>query len=245
MADGEWRAQLPADLKENEVFQPYATIGDFAKAHLDSEAKIKEYETTIKGHEGKITELEGKVKEMIPNLPADASDEEREVYWHSLGKPETAEEYEIPLMEGETDISTTKWARDTFHKANLSKEQAKFIGGEWNKLLTEIINQENAAVEVARKSAQETLLKEFGGTEQYNAATALADRLWASFTDQSFTDFLKENKMIKNPLPIIKVIIGLAKKTGEDISPSGKPGGIKSGERGMIYNQSPEPPKKV
>lgn len=242
MADGEWRAQLPADLKDNEAFQPYATIGDFAKAHLDGGAKVAEYEGKIKEHVGKITELEGKVKESIPKLPDNASDEEREVFWHQLGKPETADEYEIPLMEGETDVSTTKWARDTFHKANLSKEQAKLIGTEWNGYLKEMIRQENEAIAKTVTEAKASLVKELGGEEQYNAATALADRLWQFYTDQGFDEFLKETGAIKNPLPIVKLVIGLAKKMGEDVSPPKKPGGTPTTERGMIYTV-PNPPK--
>jgi len=244
MADGEWRAQLPADLKDNEVFQPYATIGDFAKAHLTGwDEHVKVYADKTKEYEGKITELEGKVGNSIPILPEDASDEERAVYWHQLGKPETMDEYEIPLLEGQNPDST-KWARETFHKAHLSKDQAKFIGEEWNKYLMEIVQAENGEMEKARADAQVSLVKELGGEEQYKAATALADRLWSTYTNQDFATFLKENGMIRNPLPILKVVIGLAKKTGEDTSPHKKPGGPK-GEKGMMYDKSPEPPARV
>jgi hypothetical protein len=39
-----WLAQLPADLKDNETFTGYKTIGDLAKAHLDTSAKVKDLE---------------------------------------------------------------------------------------------------------------------------------------------------------------------------------------------------------
>jgi hypothetical protein len=41
--EGLWRAQLPADLKENETFTPYKTLGDFAKAHLETAGKVKDW----------------------------------------------------------------------------------------------------------------------------------------------------------------------------------------------------------
>jgi hypothetical protein len=244
MADGEWRAQLPQDLKEHTAFQPYATLGDFAKAHLTGwDEQIKTYSEKAKADEGKIKELEGKVGEMIPRLPENATDEERSVYWHQLGKPETMEEYEIPVLEGQNPEST-KWFREVSHKANLSKEQAKFIGQEWNNFLSEIIKVESEEMEKARSDAQASLVKELGGEEQYKTATALADRLWSTYTNQDFATFLKENGMIKNPLPILRVIIGLAKKTGEDLSPQHTPGGPQDA-KGMMYDKSPAPPKLV
>jgi hypothetical protein len=39
-----WLAQLPADLKDNEAFTGFKTIGDLAKAHLDNTGKVKEFD---------------------------------------------------------------------------------------------------------------------------------------------------------------------------------------------------------
>jgi len=239
MADGEWRAQLPQDLKEHEAFQPHATLGDFAKSHLETVGKIR-------GYEGKITELDGKVKGMIPRLPENATDEEREVFWHELGKPEKSDEYEMPDPEGgKADPVVSGWAKKTFHAANLSKDQAKVIGAEWNKFVDGIAREQVAMVEKARSEAEKTLKTELGGEEQYKAATALADRLWVASTGKDFTSFLKENNLLTNPYPVIKVIIDLAKKTGEDMSPLGMPRKAEERERGMIYSKSPPPPKNL
>ena len=232
---GEWRAQLPADLKENEAFSPHKTLGDFAKAHLETAGKVKE-------HEGKVKELEGKVAEMIPKLPENATDEEREVFWASMGKPETAEGYEIPEPEGgKSDPTVVKWAQQTFHKANLSKEQAAVIGKEWGLFTNEIVKADIKANEDARVAAEKKLKEECGSEEKYKAATELADRVWKKSTGVDFASFLKENGLIKNPYPIIKVIIDLAKKTGEDLSPAGRPAGMGADKAGMDYSKSPAP----
>ena len=54
-------AGLPDDLKTNEAFVPYKTVGEFAKSHLELATKAKE--------------MEGKLGDAIPKLPDDASDE--------------------------------------------------------------------------------------------------------------------------------------------------------------------------
>ena len=233
---GEWRAQLPADLKEHEAFTSYATLGDFARAHLEESAKVKEYE-------GKVKDLEGRVKEMIPKLPEDATEEEIKIFWASMGKPETPDEYEIPgPAEGEkADPAVVKWAQQTFHKANLNKEQAKIIGSEYQAFVREIIKADIQANEEARLAAEKKLREELGSEEKFREATALADRLWRESTGVDFAQFLKDNAMIKNPYPIIKVVVDLAKKVGEDKSPPGSSRGATT-VKGMRYDKSPAPP---
>ena len=118
------------------------------------------------------------------------------------------------------------------------------IGGEWNGFIKAMIAEETAAIEKSRTEAKENLVKQLGGEEKYTLATALADRLWKASTNQDFTTFLKENGMIKNPYPIIRVIVDLAKKTGEDLSPAGTPKPTPKGEKGMMYDKSPAPPAR-
>ena len=66
-----WLAGLPADLRDNEAFKSYRTVGDFAKAHLDTAAKAKEYEGKILV--GKYNVEEGTVvaeKMSVQSIPA-------------------------------------------------------------------------------------------------------------------------------------------------------------------------------
>jgi hypothetical protein len=233
---GEWRAQLPADLKENETFTSYKTLGDFAKAHIETVGKVKD----LDGKTAKVTELEGRLSNSIPKLSEKATDEEKTAYYKAIGRPDKAEEYEMPKPEGgEADPKMVSWSQQTFHKANLTKEQASVIGAEWNTLIAEMAKAETESRAKARADAEDALKKELGGEEKYKEAVSLAGRVWKKLSNTEFDAFLNDTK-IGNDARMIRFIINVAKLTGEDTSPPGahdRDGANK--KTGLVYDKTP------
>ena len=68
-----WRAGLPDDLKQNEAFTSFKTVGEFGKNYLAVKTKA--------------ADLEKKLGDYVPKLPDNASDEDRNLYFEALGRP--------------------------------------------------------------------------------------------------------------------------------------------------------------
>ena len=223
-----WRAGLPADLKEHEAFTPFKTVGDFAKAHLETAKKA--------------TDLEGKLKDAIPKLPDDATQEERDIYFMSLGRPEKPEEYEFAGDGKDASEWTTSWKQDLF-KLGISKDTAKALSGLLSTKIQGMVDAHNARIKKEIADAGVSLKTEWG--DKYDANVALATRLWKDHTDGDLDkDFQAETS--KTRLSIIRYIVKMAAKTGEDTSLPGVGQRTQavSGAR-MTYDKSNMPPAKT
>ena len=223
-----WRAGLPDDLKENEAFKTHKTVGDFAKTHLETVEKSKA--------------LEGKLEKAIFKPGDKGTDEEKATYRKALDVPEKADGYEFPKTEGvENDPKMISWAQGVFYSVGLSKEQAKHIGGEWNKFLGVLSKEEEKQGEKERGEAEKVLKEELKTEEGYKEGLALVSRLLGEVATPEELTWLQESKMGNNPT-LVRLILRLAKKTGEDLSPPGGKKGEDSGKVGFSYDKSPAPP---
>lgn len=235
-----WMAQLPDDLKGNETFTAYKTIGDLAKSHLDVSGKVKE----LDGKSAKITELEGKLTNSIPKLSDKATDQEKVAYYKSLGVPDKPEEYEFPKAEGvEHSEEMVNWFRGVAHQAKLTKESAAIIGTAWDGLMSAMIDEEIKQADIAKKEARDNFRKEFKSDEEFNAAETLVGRYWEKVTGDKIEKFL-EDTGIGNDIRLIKFIYENAKKTGEDLSPQGSQKRGEEVKTEIVYDKSPPPPSQ-
>lgn len=234
--EGLWRAQLPADLKDNEAFSAFKTLGDFGKAYLDTAGKVKE----LDGKAAKATEYEERLKTALFKPDDKATPEQREAFLRAIGKPEKANEYEFPKGTMEQNPKLMEWARAAFHEVGLSKDQGKAIAAKWDGLMAEMVKAETEAKDKAKADAETAIKKEFG--DQYPVAAELTKRFLKEAATADEQKFLDDSGIGNNPI-LIRLIFKLAKKTGEDISPQGGQPGSGKPQEGFIYNKSPEPPK--
>jgi len=115
----EWMQQNPADLKANKHLSQFATIGDASKAllnlHVDKGKLNKDFET-FKGSS-------------IPKLGENPTDEQRDAYYASLGRPEKPEGYELerPQMPDGMpyDEKLEQVFRKSAHDLGLTNRQTK------------------------------------------------------------------------------------------------------------------------
>jgi hypothetical protein len=197
-----WLAGLPSDLRDNEAFKAHKTVGDFAKAHLDVAAKAKEYE--------------GKLANSIPKLGENATQEERDRFYNSLGRPEKPEGYELD-PEKKNAPEWNKYWEDALFQEGVSKQTAQGLQKRLNAQMTQMVEQHNAKILAENTKAAETLKTELG--DKYDASVALVSRLWKQWgkTEVEF-DKAFSTETSANRVTMMRFLLNVAAKTGEDSS---------------------------
>lgn len=225
-----WVAQLPADLRDNAAFTSYKTIGDLAKAHLDMGDKLKDYDG-----------IKAKLEDSIPKLPDDATDEEKNIYYGELGRPETASDYEFDGEDKNAPEWTSFW-KQQFHSLGFTKDQAKRLSAQWNGQLQKMVDAHNAAMQKEVAEAETKLRTELG--DKFDANVELAKRVYNKHLGAEFDkDFA--NGSAGTRFQMIRLVLKLAALTGEDRSPQSAASRIGGKERPFIvYDKSPAPPNK-
>ena len=235
---GEWLAQLPEDLRTNEAFTGHATLGDFAKSHLEAQGKLSEFDGKVKNFEGKVGNLEKRLTDSIPKLSEKPTDAEISAYRKVMGVPEKPEDYSFPKTEGmENSPEMVKWAGNVFHKHHISKAVGEEIGGEWNNFIAGIVQAEVEADENERVENEKKFRAEFKTEEEFKAGMELTKRFWKKITNTDFDEAYKEAEAWQVPA-FMRFIFTVAKATGEDISPMGSGGGGEVIPQ-MIYDKTP------
>lgn len=222
-----WVAQLPDDLKQNPDLTSFKTIGDLAKAHLETGGKVKE--------------LSGKLEHSIPKLPENATEEDRSLYYEALGRPKTASEYEF---EGE-DKNAPEWTnfwKGEMHKLGLTGAQAKSLSGLFNSQIQKMVEAHNNSLRTEMQTAEQKLRTEMG--DKFDTNVELAKRVSQKHLGTEF-DKTFDNLPAEARFGVLRLLIKVGQLTGEDQSP--QPG--KSLPQGkqvsfIAYDKSPDPPKR-
>ena len=197
-----WLAGLPSDLRDNEAFKSHKTVGDFAKAHLEVAAKAKEYEA--------------KLATSIPKLGENATQEERDRFYTSLGRPDKPEGYELD-PEKKNAPEWNKYWEETLFAEGIPKKTAQALQSKLNAQLTSMVEAHNAKILAENTKAAETLKTELG--DKYDASVVLVSRLWKEIgkTEVEF-DKAFATESSANRTTMIRFLLNVAAKTGEDSS---------------------------
>lgn len=160
-----WMAQLPDDLKGNQNLTKYATIGDLGNAVLD---------------------LEGKTKNSVQMLSENSTQEEKDHYYKTIGRPDRAEDYafdvpdDLPEEVMFNDDNVAKF-KNAFHGMGLTKEQAKgLFDFSVKHAMEEKEYLDNLASELKTKNTQE-MKKLWGG--EFDKNVELAARGFEKITE--------------------------------------------------------------
>ncbi len=230
-----WRAALTPEYQEHEFVKGHAGPNDFVKWAIEGKEQAV-------GTETELTAAKTRLESAIFKPGENATEEEKTVFRKALDVPEGAGDYEFPVTEGiENDPRMVTWAQGVFHKVALSKEQAGYIGGEWNKFRASLIVEEEKEAKKERAKAEGVLKEELKTEEAYKEGVALISRLLGEVATPEEITWLQESKMGDHPV-LVKLLLKLAKKTGEDDSPPGRKGGEGDDKIGFAYNESPAPP---
>ncbi|MCH8476377.1 MAG: hypothetical protein LAT56_00330 [Wenzhouxiangella sp.] len=196
-----WMYQLPGELQKHEHLSKYSTIGELAKSFVDREAKA----------------------DRLVEIPAEDADEEtRQAFLNRLGRPESAEGYELEAPEDRDTVGFTEADENAYrekaHELGLTQEQAKALH-DWQMSRTrEALEQGSAAQQEMLKEQTEALKKEWGG--KFNENITKAKKAFAQFGGDELAAYLKDTKQDAAP-PLIKAFVELYNRTAEDSLVSG------------------------
>ena len=221
-----WRAGLPDDLKTNESFTPYKTVGDFAKAHIETATKLRD--------------VEGKLGNSIPKLRENATQEERNQYLTALGRPDKPESYQLEGGDKEKEQALAPWKQD-FHELGLTSDQAKGLNAKWDGRISKLVEQHQAQVAQDNAAAAAGLKQEWG--DKFDTNRELVSRLWKKEMDVDL-DKAFEGAPQTILTPVMRFLFKIAAKTGEDNSQ--RAGAFRGAEKPSFinYDKSPAPPQR-
>jgi hypothetical protein len=200
-----WIAQLPTDLKDNQAFTSYQTIGDLAKSHLELGEKVKEFDG-----------LKTQLGNSIPKLSENPTPEERDKFYNSLGRPEKPDGYEF-VGEDKAAPEWTKAYKDAMYKMGVPKVMARELSEFNNTMINKMVEQHNARILEENAKAAATLKTELG--DKYDASVVLVSRLWKQWGNTE-VDFDKAfaTETSANRVTMMRFLLNVAAKTGEDAS---------------------------
>ena len=227
-----WRAALPDEYKEHEYVKTFQKPGDFVKSALELKTERDGLKTERDTLKTESDALKAKLTTAIVKPGEKATKEEVAAYRKTMNIPDTPEGYEIPQVDGgDNSPEMQAWARETFHKCDLTKDQAKYIGDQWNSFIGEFNKK---VVELAQKEVDEamaTLKTELGAGfgEQFELGKRLFKEVMKA--DFSETDHINLPTMMRYTIKVARLV-------GEDKIP---PGGMNRGSvaEGMNYDKTP------
>jgi hypothetical protein len=165
-----------------------------------------------------LEKLRGVPADRLLKLPEPGDDKGMNEIYEKLGKPATPEGYGFNAKDP-NNAGFTNWAKDAFHKLNLSTQQGQELVNQFNEYQGQVEAQEKAD-HTAKVQAQVTSLKkEWGGAYQQNLNRAMAAYRQFGIPDAA-VDSLEKTMGFDG---VMKVFNALGAKVGEHQFVGGDP----------------------
>jgi hypothetical protein len=195
--NGEWKSNLPDDMKGSASLTDINTVEDLAKSFISAQSLLG--------------------KSRIGVLSSDASPEEEAEFYNKIGRPKSVDGYELPTEGIPEDVSVDKGRLDSIlklaHETGMTKKQvAKMYRG---MLELDSSNAQNMEKERAtyQDNAVNTLKKEWG--HAFDEKTSLASNTAKKFGGESFINMLEETGMGNN-IDLIRAFANIGRIVAED-----------------------------
>lgn len=179
-----------------------------------------------------LEKLIGVPKDRIVKLPSDDNKEAWDKVYTQMGRPETADKYNIPVPEGDSG-DFAKVAKGWFHEAGLSESQATKLAELNNAYLTEQMGLQTAASTKEQETQLNLLKAEWGG--EFQSKAALVDRAGEAFG--MTPEQLASLKATMGPAAAMKFMHNIGSKLGVAAN------GLVTGESNGFSGTSPEQAK--
>jgi hypothetical protein len=195
---GDWKEQLPTELREHHSLQNISDVGTLAKTMIHAQSMV------------------GAEKIAVPGKWA-TDDDWTDVY-NKLGRPDDATGYEFDFGDADTDTEFVDGFRSVAHEVGLSDRQAQKLAGWYMDTMAQ--NSPEAMetdVEAAKAETEAALRKEFG--RAFDDRLALGDRMLGEFAADGLMDVKTLDGLpLVNNEAFIKTIISAAHYISESVA---------------------------
>lgn len=160
----------------------------------------------------------------LKELPAADDKEGWAAVYAKMGRPESAEGYELPVPEGDAGEfakTTSQW----MHEAGLNKQQAQALANHWNAHQAAQAEAQKAAI-AQQVEKDMTAMKQSWGAD-FDANSAIVRSAVSTFAPPEFIEMLDKSGLINSP-----VIANMFLKIGTAISADTAAGATKSSAEG-------------
>ena len=207
----DYLSSIPKEFRDNKAFLEHEDLSSFLKKSLSDSEKLAGFDP-----------------EKVLNLPGDdTSDDDREAFYRKLGKPESADGYELDdpgfpdglPRDEELEGHIKKWA----HEANIPADALKSLVGAYNAHVGEIFKAAQDAYDKDLQEKSDALKGEL--KDDYNEFVLKAQRAATSLGGEEFITLLKDSGLETHPT-FLKVFGKLGDMVSDD---SALGGGVGSG----------------
>jgi hypothetical protein len=205
----EWIGSLPEDLRSPDVLP---TLNKFRLA--DGEKPVAMPASVVKSY----IEAQKKIGQKGVLIPGEnASEEDRNVFFKALGRPDRPEDYgfkkpeNLPQGVNYNEERVGKFAK-VFHQLGMSKDTAQKLLDTYNNDIIEEVANQQKMVEEFKVNAVKELKKEWGSNFEKNISKANA--AVKLFGGKDFTELLKNTGLDSHPT-MVKVFEKIADRMGE------------------------------
>lgn len=131
-----------------------------------------------------------------------------------LGRPESADGYELPVPEGQ-DGKFAKTTAAWMHEAGLNKQQAQALATQWNAFQAQQVEAQQAAIQKQAESDLASVRQEWG--KDFDANKSVMERAVNTFAPPEFIEMLDKSGLINSPV-IAKMFLKIGAAINEDTS---------------------------
>lgn len=175
------------------------------------------------------------VEPFLKELPGAEDKDAWNAVYAKLGRPDTAEGYELPVPEGDTG-EFAKTSSSWMHEAGLNKSQAQALAGKWNEHVAAQNAAQQAAIQKQSEMDMASVKQEWGAN--FEANKAIVSRAINEFAPPEFVEMLSKSGLINSPI-ITNMFLKIGNAIGEDKSVSSPKGSPQDGEQSLAHRLWP------
>lgn len=195
----DWLAALPPELSSDPSLQHIGSVEGMAKSYINAQKMVGAEKLAIPGNW--------------------ATDEDWDLVYNKLGRPEGAGDYDL----GEAEGDLADWFRDAAHKSGLSTRQAAAIAEKYSEFSSQSDVMSEEAMNSSRADVETDLRKEFGGA--FDDKMARANELLREFDAPDLTEIkLADGSQLGDNPELVKFMVRLGDYVAEEISEDGLAG---------------------
>lgn len=169
------------------------------------------------------------VEPFLKELPGDDDKEAWSSLYAKLGRPESADGYELPVPEGDTG-EFAKTASQWMHEAGLNKQQAQAISSKWNEFQTAQAQAHQEAIQKQAETDMAAMKQQWGA--DFDANSAVVRSAVNTFAPPEFVEMLTNSGLINNPV-ITNMFLKIGNAIGEDKAVESQKSSPQSGEQSL------------